>query len=91
MEGCSETEIIKFEKVGCLQALFGLGAASGPRDFKSRVSTYSTTAACPPMTGDIKLHNKCQHIDTAYGSISSVNRQVLQLVEIQREGLQTVV
>ncbi len=91
MEGCSETEIIKFEKVGCLQALFGLGAASGPRDFKSRVSTYSTTAACPPMTGDIKLHNKCQHIDTAYGSIFSANRQVLQLVEIQREGLQTVV
>ncbi len=91
MEECSETEIIKFEKVGCLQALFGLGAASGPRDFKSRVSTYSTTAACPPMTGDIKLHNKCQHIDTAYGSIFSVNRQVLQLVEIQREGLQTVV
>ena len=45
LEGCSETEIIKFEKVGCLQALFGLGAASGPRDFKSRVSTYSTTAA----------------------------------------------
>lgn len=91
MEGCSETEIIKFEKVGCLQALFGLGAASGPRDFKSRVSTYSTTAACPPMTGDIKLHNKCQHIDTAYGSIFSANRQVLQLVEIQREGLQAVV
>ena len=91
MEGCSETEIIKFEKVGCLQALFGLGAASGPRDFKPRVSTYSTTAACPPMTGDIKLHNKCQHIDTAYGSIFSVNRQVLQLVEIQREGLQTVI
>ena len=82
MEGCSETEIIKFEKVDCLQALFGLGAASGPRDFKSRVSTYSTTAACPPMTGDIKLHNKCQHIDTAYGSIFSANRQVLQLVEI---------
>ena len=91
MEGCSETEIIKFQKVGCLQALFGLGAASGPRDFKSAVSTCSTTAACPPMTGDIKLHNKCQHIDTAYGSIFSVNRQVLQLVEIQREGLQTVV
>lgn len=91
MEGCSETEIIKFEKVGCLQAQFGLGAASGPRDFKSRVSTYSTTAACPPMTGDIKLHNKCQHIDTAYGSIFSANRQVLQLVEIQREGLQAVV
>ena len=91
MEGCSKTEKIKFEKVGCLQALFGLGAASGPRDFKSRVSTYSTTAACPPMTGDIKLHNKCQHIDTAYGSIFSVNRQVLQLVEIQREGLQAVV
>ena len=91
MEGCSETEIIKFEKVGCLQALFGLGAASGPLDFKSRVSTYSTTAADSPMTGDIKLHNKCQHIDTAYGSIFSVNRQVLQLVEIQREGLQTVV
>ena len=91
MEGCSETEIIKFEKVGCLQTLFGLGAASGPRDFKSRVSTYSTTAACPPMTGDIKLHNKCQHINTAYGSIFSVNRQVLQLVEIQREGLQAVV
>mgnify|MGYP000658001515 FL=1 len=91
MEGCSETEIIKFEKVGCLQALFGLGAASGPRDFKSRVSTYSTTAACPPIAGDIKLHNKCQHIDTAYGSIFSVNRQVLQLVEIQREGLQAVV
>ena len=91
MEGCSETEIIKFEKVGCLQALFGLSAASGPRDFKSRVSTYSTTAACPPIAGDIKLHNKCQHIDTAYGSIFSVNRQVLQLVEIQREGLQAVV
>ena len=91
MEGCSETEIIKFEKVGCLQALFGLGAASGPRDFKSRVSTYSTTAAYSPMTGDMKLRNKCQHIDTAYGSIFSANRQVLQLVEIQREGLQTVV
>lgn len=91
MEGCSETEIIKFEKVGCLQALFGLGAASGPRDFKSRVSTYSTTAAYSPMTGDMKLHNKCQHIDTAYGSIFSANRQVLQLVEIQREGLQAVV
>ena len=91
MEGCSETEIIKFEKVGCLQAQFGLGAAISPRDFKSRVSTYSTTAASPPMTGDIKLHNKCQHIDTAYGSIFSVNRQVLQLVEIQREGLQAVV
>lgn len=91
MEGCSETEIIKFEKVGCLQALFGLGAASGPRDFKSRVSTYSTTAAYSPMTGDMKSHNKCQHIDTAYGSIFSANRQVLQLVEIQREGLQTVV
>ena len=91
MEGCSETEIIKFEKVGCLQALFGLGAASGPRDFKSRVSTYSTTAAYSPMTGDMKLHNKCQHIDTAYGSIFSANRQVLQLVEIKREGLQTVV
>ena len=91
MEGCSETEIIKFEKVGCMQAQFGLGAASGPRDFKSRVSTYSTTAAYSPMTGDIKLHNKCQHIDIAYGSIFSVNRQVLQLVEIQREGLQTVI
>lgn len=91
MEGCSETEIIKFEKPRCLQALFGLGAASGPRDFKSRVSTYSTTAACPPIARDIKLHNKCQHIDTAYGSIFSVIRQVLQLVEIQREGLQTVV
>ena len=91
MEGCSETEIIKFEKVGCLQALFGLGAASGPRDFKSRVSTYSTTAACPPMTGDMKLHNKRQRINTTYGSIFSANRQVLQLVEIQREGLQTVV
>ena len=91
MEGCSETEIIKFEKVGCLQALFGLGAAISPRDFKSRVSTYSTTAACPPIAGDIKLHNKCQHINTAYGSIFSANRQVLQLVEIQREGLQAVV
>ena len=91
MEGCSETEERKSQKVGCLQALFGLGAASGPRDFKSRVSTYSTTAACPPIAGDIKLHNKCQHIDTAYGSIFSVNRQVLQLVEIQREGLQTVI
>ena len=91
MEGCSKTEKRKSQKVGCLQAQFGLGAASGPRDFKSRVSTYSTTAAYSPMTGDIKLHNKCQHIDTAYGSIFSVNRQVLQLVEIQREGLQTVV
>ena len=38
MEGCSETEIIKFQKAGCLQAQFGLGAASGPRDFKSHVS-----------------------------------------------------
>ena len=45
MEGCSKTEIIKFQKVGCLQAQFGLGAASGPRDFKSRVSTNSTIAA----------------------------------------------
>ena len=76
MEGCSETEIIKFEKVGCLQARFGLGAAISPQDFKPRVSSYSTTAACPPIAGDIKLHNKCQHIDTAYGSIFSVNRQV---------------
>ena len=91
MEGCSKTEKRKSQKVGCLQAQFGLGAAISPQDFKSRVSTYSTTAACPPMTGDIKLHNKCQHIDTAYGSIFSVNRQVLQLVEIQREGLQTVI
>ena len=91
MEGCSKTEKRKSQKVGCLQAQFGLGAAFGPRDFKSRVSTYSTTAACPPIAGDIKLHNKCQHIDTAYGSIFSVNRQVLQLVEIQREGLQAVV
>ena len=91
MEGCSNTEKRKSQKVGCLQAQFGLGAAFAPRDFKSRVSTYSTTAACPPMTGDIKLHNKCQHIGTAYGSIFSVNRQVLQLVEIQREGLQTVI
>ena len=61
------------------------------RDFKSRVSTYSTTAACSPMTGDMKLHNKCQPIATAYGSIFSAYRQVLQLVEIQREGLQTVI
>jgi len=91
LEGCSDTEKSKSQKVGCMQALFGLGAAISPRDFKSRVSTYSTTAACPPMTGDIKLHNKCQHINTAYGSIFSVNRQVLQLVEIQREGLQAVV
>ena len=45
MEGCSETEIIKFEKVGCLQALFGLGAASGPRDFKSAMSTDFIMAA----------------------------------------------
>ena len=45
MEGCSKTEIIKFQKVGCLQALFGLGAASGPRDFKSPVSADSTTTA----------------------------------------------
>lgn len=91
MEGCSKTEKRKSQKVGCLQAQFGLGAAISPQDFKSRVPTYSTTAACPPMTGDIKLHNKCQHIDTAYGSIFSANRQVLQLVEIQREGLQTVI
>ena len=91
MEGCSKTEIRKSQKPRCLQAQFGLGAAISPRDFKSRVSTYSTTAAYSPMTGDMKLHNKCQHIDTAYGSIFSVNRQVLQLVEIQREGLQTVV
>ena len=34
LEGCSKTEIIKFEKVGCLQAQFGLGAAISPRDFK---------------------------------------------------------
>lgn len=91
MEGCSKTKISQIQKVGCLQAQFGLGAAISPRDFKSRVSTYSTTAAYSPMTGDMKLHNKCQHIDTAYGSIFSANRQVLQLVEIQREGLQTVV
>ena len=45
MEGCSETEIIKFEKVGCLQAQFGLGAAFGPWDFKSTMSTYSIIAA----------------------------------------------
>lgn len=45
LEGCSETEIIKFEKVGCLQALFGLGAASGPRDFKSAMSTDFIMAA----------------------------------------------
>lgn len=47
MEGCSNTEKNQIEKVGCLQAQFGLGAASGPRDFKSPVSTDSTTAACP--------------------------------------------
>lgn len=45
MEGCSKTEKRKSQKVGCLQAQFGLGAASGPRDFKSAVSTYSTIAA----------------------------------------------
>lgn len=55
MEGCSNTEKNQIEKVGCLQALFGLGAASGPRDFKSRVSTYSTTAACPPHDGGYKI------------------------------------
>ena len=48
MEGCSKTEIIKFQKVGCLQALFGLGAGFGPADFKSPVSTDSTTT-----TGDL--------------------------------------
>jgi len=91
LEGCSKNREVIFQKVRSSLALSGTGAWFGTRDFKSRVSTYSTTAACPPMTGDIKLHNKCQHIDTAYGSIFSVNRQVLQLVEIQREGLQTVV
>ena len=91
MEGCSETEIMIRGPPRSSLLPYALRVGSGPRDFKSRVSTYSTTAACPPMTGDIKLHNKCQHINTAYGSIFSVNRQVLQLVEIQREGLQTVV
>lgn len=45
MEGYSKTEIIKFQKVGCLQALFGLGAGFGPADFKSPVSTDFTTPA----------------------------------------------
>ena len=53
LEGCSNTEKNQIEKVGCLQAQFGLGAASGPRDFKSAVSTCSTIAAysIPPMEG----------------------------------------
>ena len=55
MEGCSETEERKSQKVGCLQAQFGLGAASGSLDFKSRVSTYSTTAAYSPMTGGYEI------------------------------------
>ena len=38
MEGCSKTGKRKSQKVGCLQAQFGLGAASGSRDFKSPVS-----------------------------------------------------
>ena len=61
------------------------------RDFKSRVSTYSTTAAYSPITGDMKLRCRCCHLNTTYGSIFSANRQVLQLIEIQREGFQTVV
>lgn len=91
MEGCSKIWKIIFQKVRSSLALSGTGAWFRMRDFKSRVSTYFTTAACSPMTGDMKLHNKCQYINTAYGSIFSANRQVLQLVEIQREGLQTVV
>lgn len=53
MEGCSKTEIIKFQKVGCLHAQFGSGAAFGPGDFKSAMSTYSIIAAysIPPMEG----------------------------------------
>ena len=45
MEGCSKTEKRKSQKVGCLRALFGSGAAISPRDFKSPVSTDSTTTA----------------------------------------------
>ncbi len=37
MEGCSNTEKSKSQKVGCLQARFRLVAAFGPRDFKSPV------------------------------------------------------
>ena len=45
MEGCSNTEKNQIEIDGCLQAQFGLGAAFGPWDFKSPVSTDSTTTA----------------------------------------------
>ena len=45
LEGCSNTEKKQIEKVGCLQAQFGLGAGFSPADFKSPVSTDSTTAA----------------------------------------------
>ena len=42
MEGCSKTEERKSQKVGCLQAQFGLGAASGPRDFTSAMSAAAS-------------------------------------------------
>ena len=51
MEGCSKTEIIKFEKVGCLQAQFGLGAAISTWNF----SSYQCFRKRKTSDGNIKI------------------------------------
>ena len=58
MEGCSKTEIIKFEKPRCLQAQFGLGAGFSPADFKSLVSTDFTMPAKVPHHDSTLLGNR---------------------------------
>ena len=58
MEGCSETEERKSQKVGCLQALFGLGAGFSPRDFKSAMSgilSYQCFRKLKILVGNIKI------------------------------------
>ena len=58
MEGCSKIEIIKFQKPRCLQALFGLGAAISPRDFKAAMSdilSYQCFRKLKIFVGNIKI------------------------------------
>lgn len=77
MEGCSKTEIIKFQKVGCLHAQFGSGAAFGPGDFKSAMSTYSIIAA-KGFLPKYPLRNGLEgEIKLSYSSTVSRERQVL--------------
>ena len=51
MEGCSKTEERKSQKVGCLQALFGLGAAISTWNF----SSYQCFRKRKISVGNIKI------------------------------------